>query len=109
MPTRQLLRLLPKPHLSLQNHSEIAAKSKPPLAPPKAVPPRLNDDLTSSSSQDHKSGPSSSRNVAGSDVDPNDDDWDEDDVNSPPKAKGRQNVQTGSQADNNWLDEDFDD
>jgi hypothetical protein len=36
------------------------------------------------------------------------DDWD-DDVESPPKARGQPSVQTGSQVDSNWLDEDFDD
>lgn len=41
------------------------------------------------------------------------DDWDNDDESaegSPKvKASGKPGVQTGSQVDSNWLDEDFDD
>ena len=77
------------------------AKTKPPLAPPKAVPPRLHTEVAA------KGGPASYRNSS-CDVDPNfvSDDWD--DTESPPKP-GKTCVQTGSQADSNWLEEDFDD
>mmetsp|Transcript_29020 Transcript_29020/g.53936 ORF Transcript_29020/g.53936 Transcript_29020/m.53936 type:complete len:549 (+) Transcript_29020:155-1801(+) len=83
------------------------AKSKPPLAPPKATAARQGADQ---SPRSHKGGDSSRMGSAGAGVDSNfvSDDWD-DDIDSPPKAMGKPSVHTGSQADSNWLDEDFDD
>lgn len=78
------------------------AKSKPPLAPSKGGPPRASTERSA------KGGASISSN-RNCDIDPDfvNDDWD--DTDSPPKPLGKKTVQTGSQADSNWLEEDFDD